>query len=270
MSSAFSLTFAHAGATSVPSSFAEAIPTSLLLSRRKIDGIAEGEGRQSNIVVGCEDGSLYFLHSKESLSNTGSSLDSAVAAHDASSDSHEIRGGLHPHGITSPRSLSPASTKSSYSPFHVTKSHAVSSVSPEQAEAPKNYVNFDEEQEKMKSLIKRKGVKDKTVLDSLMPGVEKAFAPDKCADASAVSPPNEVESVTIASTPLSPSSSVYSISRPASPTAAPRTSLPSSSETQSWTLTCHTIPPERARHSPVTCLKHLERHPAALCLHRSG
>lgn len=266
MSPTFSLSLANRGPRSIAASFADATTTCVL--HVEVDASEDQKG-QENLVVGCEDGTLYFLQSKKPPSNNGGSLEAVTRALETPPSSATRSNRRYHRGLASPRSLSPASAKS-FSPFQVTKSRVVSSVSAEQAEAPKNYVDFDEEQEKMKNMVKRKGVKDKTVVDSLMPGVEKSFSADKCADATAVSPPNETESITLASTPLSPSSSTHSLSLPSSPAALPKVLLPALADAATWKLTCHTIPCERARLSPVTGLKTLAKDALILCLHRSG
>ncbi|KAI0088571.1 hypothetical protein BDY19DRAFT_993956 [Irpex rosettiformis] len=258
MSSAFSLTFSsHA---SVASSFSEATPTNLL---QIPDGRQDGrEEQKGTLLVGCEDGSLFLLHSKTS---PGPSPPSPPAVSEVSPVSPLLSGRRKPYRAAS-RSRSPASPSSQHTPFHVTKPRVVSSVSAEQAEAPKNFVDFEDEQEKMKNMLKRKGVKEKTVMDSLMPGVEKAFGPDKCAEAGTT---KEGDATHTASTPLSPASSTYSLSRPSSVSNIPSLILPDSQKTR-WNLLCHTIPHERARLSSVTSLKAISRHPLALSLHRSG
>ena len=141
-------------------------------------------------------------------------------------------------------------------------------MSAEQAEAPKNYVDFDEEEEKMRSMVKRKGVKDKTVVDSLLPGVEKTI--ERCSDVSASQLSTGTEPRTMPSTPLSPSSSTQSLPIPSSPATVPKVSIPRPEDRTPWRLIGHTIPYERARLSTVTSLKALEGHPLLLCLHRSG
>lgn len=148
------------------------------------------------------------------------------------------------------------------------KPRAVSSVTAEQAEAPKNYVDFDDQQEKMRNMVKRKGVEDKTVMDSLMPGVEKTF--EKHAEGHTPQPSGETESITIASAPLSPASSTRSLSLSPSPAIIPATPLPGAGEASPWRLICHTVPCERARLSTIACLKAVEGRPLILSLHLCG
>lgn len=243
-------------------SLSEATPTDIIQKQISIS-VPEGEEEQrGSLFVGCEDGSLFLLHSRISPNSPRETTPPVTAT---SPLSPLLSSRTKPRRASSPRSRSPTSPRSTYSPFHVTKPRVVSSVSAAQVEAPKNFVDFDDEQEKMKNMLKRKGVKDKTVVDSLMPGVEKAFAPDKC-DAEHT---KGTDSAHIASTPLSPASSAHSLSRPSSTSNIPSLVLPSDHEA-TWHLACHTIPNERARLFSVTSLKPLEPHPFVLSLHESG
>ncbi|KAI0345585.1 hypothetical protein BDW22DRAFT_1426257 [Trametopsis cervina] len=264
MSATLSLTLSSSGTQSLLASLLDATPTALLTAKRLPD--SDGTGKDV-IVVGCEDGSMYVLHSNEAFSKGNLSIEPVTPTVPSESSSLSPLF-THRHRQSSPRSLSPSSTKTSYSPFQPTKPRVVSSVSADQAEAPKNYVDFDEEQEKMKNLLKRKGVKDRTVMNSLMPGVEKTFASDMSLDSGL--PSREGGSDTVSSTPLSPASSTHSISRPSSPTRLPHVVLSKPSEVPPWSLICHIIPPEAARLSPVVSLRVLDSHSSALCLHKSG
>lgn len=261
MSAALSLTFALPA--SLTSGFSEATPTDLIQIRIPKDGQGGEKEQKDTLLVGCEDGSLFLFHSTIS---TGSTLPSPPAITEVSPISPLLSGRQKPRRPSSPHSLSPTSPRSSHSPFHVPKPRAVSSVSTELAEAPKNYVDFDDEQEKMKNMLKRKGVKDKTVMDSLMPGVEKAVSPDKCAESGSA---KEGGVLHRASTPLSSSSSTHSLSRPSSVLNMPSVVVSDSQET-TWHLLCQTIPHRRARRSPVVSLKAVPLQPLALGLHASG
>lgn len=264
MTLAPALTFASDGVRAVASSFTEASPTCILQATRETEINSGVQVGRKSLVVGCEDGTLYFLRPR----NSNISLDLIAKALEISTVSSTSPIRRHRRGLASPRSLSPSSAKSSFSPFQVSKPRVVSSVSAEQAEAPKNYVDFDEEQEKMRNMVKRKGVKDKTVIDSLMPGVEKTL--EKCTDTPAAQPSNETDSITLASTPLSRSSSTHSLSLASSPATLPTALVPNTGESTPWRLICHTIPCERARLSAVARLRALEEYSLVLCLHRCG
>ena len=261
MSAALSLTFALPA--SLTSGFSEATPTDLIHIQVPNDGQGGGKEQKETLLIGCDDGSLFLFHS---ITPPCFISTSPPVVAEISPNSPLSPGRHKSRRASSPHSLSPTSPRSAHSPFHVPKPRAVSSVSTELAEAPKNFVDFDDEQEKMKNMLKRKGVKDKTVMDSLMPGVEKAFAPDKCAEAG---PAKGGEASHKSSTPLSPASSTHSLSRPSSVLNMPSLVVSDAQET-TWHLLCQTIPHWRARLSPVVSLKPVPRHPFALGLRGSG
>jgi hypothetical protein len=98
------------------------------------------------------------------------------------------------------------------------KSRAVSGLSKEQVEAPKNYVDFDEEQEKLKGLVNDKSHKEKGVMEGLVAQFERAPAPkmivqhppgakDHAWRPSADLPSPSIESTYLSTAPLSPTSS---------------------------------------------------------------
>ena len=150
----------------------------------------------------------------------------------------------------------------------MTKSRVISSVTAELAEAPTNYVDFEDEQEKLKSMVKNKnGVKDKTVVDSLVSGAEMTLGADTCVDQASG---GDIESKTLTSDPMSPASSIRSLSTPTSPTMVPVLSNLELAETPGWSIICHTVPCERARLSPITGLMGLDGHALALSLHECG
>ena len=132
--------------------------------------------------VGCEDGSVYIFHPKlgtktdlispaqftfelaDTLLHTQPSTPSVV--------SHL---GRNPSAFSSQSSL-----KSATNPFHLSRSRVVSGVTAEAVEAPKNYVDFEEEQEKLKDLLKRKNsTKERHHADVVLPSSEKNVPIDK-------------------------------------------------------------------------------------------
>lgn len=77
------------------------------------------------------------------------------------------------------RSTSPSGSRTNLSAMTTSKSRAVSGVSKELAEAPKNFVDFEEEQERMKDMLGDRVVRDKTVVDGLKTQLEKSPIIDK-------------------------------------------------------------------------------------------
>ena len=69
---------------------------------------------------------------------------------------------------------SQSSLKSTTNPFHLSRSRIVSGVTTEAVEAPKNYVDFEEEQEKLKGMLKQRSpVKERHFADGVLPPFEK-------------------------------------------------------------------------------------------------
>ena len=133
---------------------------------------AEGRGA----ILGCEDGSLYVfqppfrtrLHLTESVHSPPHSQRNSFVA-----DSDLLSPPLTPTHRARRHSRGSRSSSSSFAmhqaTFNVTsRSRAVSGLSKEQVEAPKNYVEFEDEPEKLKELLKGKGApRDKTGTDNL-------------------------------------------------------------------------------------------------------
>jgi WD repeat-containing protein 7 len=235
--------------------------------------------------VGCEDGSLYLFHAHRTQERAPS-VDTSSRKRDSNPLS-SATSSLSPtprhvrRGFRSPRSLSPASGRSpTFSPFQVTKSTVVSSVSAEQVEAPKNYVDFEDEQEKLKGMIKKKsGVKDWTMVDSLLPGGDKLkpHGPDKCEDNAtsgelAASDKHEWKKELRVSTSaaMSSASSVRSVSTPSTPISLPTLRIGETLRTSHWSLLSHTIPCSSGLSGPVVSLKLVTGYHVAAALFQTG
>ena len=279
-----SLTFADDPQSSIQTSFSQAAPSCILpLRNGDVAGSDGGPESLGGAIVGCEDGSLYLFHSHKPPAravsdpptrnrespNPPSSTASSVPA-----TPRHLR-----KGVRSSRSQSPTSLKSlkspSFSPFQVSKPTVVSSVSTEQVEAPKNYVDFEDEQEKLRGLVKNKGgVKDRTVVDALLPGSEKVkpLGPDKCDRSESLDtvPSPSQDLVVSASTPRSSGSSDQHPSTPSTPSIPPTFHITESSEPAHWSLISHSIPACNGSPSPVTSLKVVFGHQLAVALFQSG
>lgn len=131
-------------------------------------------------VMGCTDGTLYIFHPTpgtklDPLSPVHMNFDLLDIPRPSSSQSNLKLTTAHS------RSSSRSSAKSPTSPpFHVSKSRILSGLSVEQVEAPKNFVDFDDEPDKLKDMLKgRGGAKDKSMLEGLLPNFEKGAVLDK-------------------------------------------------------------------------------------------
>ncbi|EJF60945.1 WD40 repeat-like protein [Dichomitus squalens LYAD-421 SS1] len=222
------------------------------------------------VVVGCRDGSVYILRS------TGHS-GAVPSVKPASNSSESVLSPTSARrflglGRPTSRSASPSSTKSSLSPFQVTRSRIVSAVSNEQAEAPKNYVDFDDEQEKLRGMLKGKGHRDRHLSTSRTRS-DRDAVPEKATQSSQTpgSSLRKEDTRSYLASALSPTSSTQSLllSGPPSPTLVPAPSPEPGSPTPLG-LRCHTFPPQAGPGRLVTSLKLHDRGRYITCLNAAG
>lgn len=113
------------------------------------------------LVVGCEDGSLYVFHHR-SLSTPNDPIEPSSLQVTQSPRTKSTRNSRY----VSP-SASPSASSFQSVPFLMSSpSRVVSGVSMEQVEAPKNYVDFDDEPDKLKDMLKGKIHSPKAPSDS--------------------------------------------------------------------------------------------------------
>ncbi|KAI5123100.1 hypothetical protein M0805_001456 [Coniferiporia weirii] len=110
-------------------------------------------------VVGCMDGSLYIF--RPDLSKPTKKKSTGKRRFSADGNPNHLPYRRAPH-LSLPRSsnASPSASKTSLHAISSSKSRAISGLSKEQVEAPKNFVDFEDEQEKMKGMIADRGVRD--------------------------------------------------------------------------------------------------------------
>ena len=221
------------------------------------------------VALGCRDGSVFVLRSN---GQSGAAPSITIPSEPVSSPIGTRR--YLSLGRPASRSASPSSTKSSsVSPFRVTRSRIVSAVSNEQVEAPKNYVDFDEEQERLKGMLKGKGYSDRRPSAS-RPRPEKDHPILEKASQSASNIGSSLrkdDTMSYLSSALSPTASSLSLSLsgPPSPTLVPALSPEPSSPT-SLTLRCHIFPPNSGPGRAVSSLKPHESGRYISCLNTSG
>ena len=237
-------------------------PASSLLSDSKADS-APTQG----VAVGCRDGSVFILRT------TGQS-GAAPSTQPASNSSESVLSPTSARrflglGRPTSRSASPSSTKSSLSPFQVTRSRIVSAVSNEQAEAPKNYVDFDDEQEKLRGMLKGKGHRDRHSSTSRT-RPDKDAVPEKATQTPGSSLLKD-DTRSYLTSALSPTSSTLSLSLsgPPSPILAPAPS-PEPGVPASLSLRCHIFPPQAGPGRAVTSLKLHDGGRYVTCLNAAG
>ncbi|PCH40400.1 WD40 repeat-like protein [Wolfiporia cocos MD-104 SS10] len=154
-------------------------------------------------------------------------------------------------------------------PAFVTRSRVVSSVSAEQVEAPKNYVDYEQEPDKLKGFLKGKPIKESRnsfsgVLSS-GPTSDAGNEPEP----DRPSPATSVSRVRVSSlTP--PSRSSASSPSPLSPVTASNSQIGESTGSTSLLLTCHVLPPRRGSAHPVAALKSYDQGRSLICLQETG
>lgn len=125
------------------------------------------------VVVGSSDGGLFVFQPAvniDSNNKAAKSLDRRPTSGEGPLIISKRSAHLsNPHS----RSTSPSGSRTNLSAMTTSKSRAVSGVSKELAEAPKNFVDFEEEQERMKDMLGDRVVRDKTVVDGLKSQLEK-------------------------------------------------------------------------------------------------
>lgn len=134
------------------------------------------------VLVGCEDGSLYLFHPKLGVkTDLISPFRFNFEPTDTPFHTRPTTPSATSHlGRNSSAFSSQSSLKSTTNPFHLSRSRVVSGITTEAVEAPKNYVDFEEEPERLKGLLKHKGpVKERHLMDAVLPSFEKNISLEK-------------------------------------------------------------------------------------------
>jgi WD repeat-containing protein 7 len=214
------------------------------------------------VVLGCEDGTLYLLrqshHHTPALINVEKPLLSRP-----------------PSPATVPlsnRSRSrPRTPTTSLAPFSFTsRARVVSGISGEQAQAPKNFVDFEEEPEKLKELLKG-GVRDSASTERAPLSYERAASTERQPGhyKGRSSPSGSVRRSrvrSLLSATQSPALSITSLPSPASPSALPSPFRPS----YHLSLESHIIPARSGSGNAVVGLHVLVNGRHVVCLQSQG
>ncbi|KAF9071142.1 hypothetical protein BDP27DRAFT_554563 [Rhodocollybia butyracea] len=226
-------------------------PTSTMLaswgSSRMEDNTAAGS------IVGLEDGSVLILRRSEIFEKRAAKSLLPPPSPATLSQTSSI--------TTASGSTSPSG--SHISPFTVSsRSRIVSSVTTEQVEAPKNYVDFDDEPEKLKDMLKGKGPRDveshrekSAPVDPKPPALPESSSFRRR--------PKEPLKFMLSAT-ASPSLTALSISTPPSP------NTPTQTKISKLDLVCHVIPPRIGQRNRVTGLELLHGDELSALLSESG
>jgi WD repeat-containing protein 7 len=227
-------------------------------------GLASSSGQQlgssdslEGVALGCKDGTLYLLRQNRHGSSALISIENPLLSRAPSRTAVRF-----PH-----RSHSrPRTPTSSLAPFPLaSRARVVSAISDEQAQAPKNRVDFDEGPEKLKDMLKG-GVKDSSSTDRRRLSLDQTASTERqpvqskgLASASGPAPRGEGKSVL--STTNSPAPSIASVP-----------STPSSPFCPSYQLSLefHIFPPRSVPENAVIGLHALVNSRHLICLRSQG
>lgn len=217
------------------------------------------------VVLGCEDGTLYLLRQgRYTLPPIG--IEKPPLSRSSSPASARLSGRSRSRPRTPTSSLAPFSLAS--------RARVVSGISDEQAQAPKNYVDFDEEPEKLKELL-RGGVRDSASGDRLPLSLDRIAAAAAAAEKQTTlskglsSPSGSVrrnEARSLLSATHSPALSVTTLPSP------PSLSSPSSPSRLPYhlSLRCHIFPQRSGTGNAIVGLRTLANGRHFVCLQTQG
>jgi len=132
--------------------FLKGKPTSIKTWTRTID---RQDQSHEGVVVGCEDGTLYVFHKRISTSLSDVVEPSVCQSLPLmATTKHQISRSASPSTSAAPLFVPP-------------RARVVSGISTERVEAPKNYVDFEDEADKLKDLLKGKNPSTKTLSDTV-------------------------------------------------------------------------------------------------------
>lgn len=240
--------------------------------------------KPGGVALGCEDGSIYLFLPKYSWDLVDRKPCPNLSPVQATTST---RSSKHPHPATPTQVLrapSPAPsnghshrvTTALHGPFLPSKSKIQAEVSKEQVEAPKNYVDYDDEPAKLKSLLKGKGpVKEIGVIDSIIPKFERNIHLDRQSARKSMHLTLDKEeaksflSAGDSSPPWTPRSLSPVLGAPPS-SAAPSPIRATADPSDSLRLIAHIFPPRFGQGRKVTGLESLERGSLVVSLQECG
>jgi WD repeat-containing protein 7 len=214
------------------------------------------------VVLGCEDGTLYLLRQGHHHTPALISIDKPLLSRSPSPT---------PVPLSSRSRSRPRTPTTSLAPFSLTsRARVVSGISDEQAQAPKNYVDLDEEPEKLKELL-RGGIRDSFSTDRPPLSFDRAASTEKLPGSSKglSSPSGSVRRggvKSLLSATQSPALSNASLPSPTSPCALPSPSRP----TYQLSLECHIFPTRSGLGNAVVGLHILITGRHLVCLQSQG
>jgi hypothetical protein len=138
--------------------------------QNEVDDVDNGS-QTKGVVMGCNDSSFYIFHGTPSPAMPIISRDQASELNEESPTSQPTS---PPHSPLLPRQLSRLVSPLLLSTFQFApRSRVVSGLSTECVETPKNFVDFDDEADKLNDLSKGRTARDKSTASLLPPSSDK-------------------------------------------------------------------------------------------------
>ncbi|KZT12183.1 WD40 repeat-like protein [Laetiporus sulphureus 93-53] len=218
--------------------------------------------RARRLAVGCEDGTLYLFRTPSNAACRRRA--SAAVSPDLTDSSRSASPRFLSLSAAHSRSASPSSNRPITNPFQLTRSRVIASVSAEQVEAPKTYVDFDDEPEKLKGMLKGKSMKEKAFNVLLSPGTERNNLSDK-EKASSTSGKRRLRALSPATSGRSRASSVTPPN-----TSAAAEEPDDCAETSILSLSCHVFPPSSGSAGAVAAINTYDNGRFIILLSRTG
>jgi hypothetical protein len=232
------------------------------------------------VALGCENGSIYLFLPKSSrdlVDRNSVPKVSPVRATTTVRHSRSATPTLVLRGPSPAPSNGPSSrvTTALQVPFLPSKSKIQAEVSKEQVEAPKNYVDYDDEPAKLKGLLKGKGpIKERGVIDSIIPKFDRSIHLDRQSTGKSINLTLDREEAKsfLSASDSSPSWTPRSLSPVVgSPSSAiPNVVRTTNDPSDSLRLVAHIFPPRFGQGRSVTGLEALERGSLMVSLQECG
>ncbi|EGN97892.1 hypothetical protein SERLA73DRAFT_55174 [Serpula lacrymans var. lacrymans S7.3] len=243
------------------------------------------DSRTKGAAIGGEHGSIYIFHPPPvTPSHTRTStpsiqlVDPAGISRPTSPASHSRRPSRS--GLPASRSASPSSLYFNQTFLNISpRARIVSGVSKEQVEAPKNYVDYEDEPDKLKGMLKSRSLRDRTIADTLLPSFDKGVVIEKSLPQSASSPPSipsgsflkrKDEAKSLLSAMNSPTISSKSMSSPPSPHVLIPSPLEPTLPSHNLSLKCHVFPPHCGPGHAISDMWMFEESNLLLALQETG
>jgi hypothetical protein len=213
------------------------------------DSSSDAGSEVEGVLIGSYDGTLYvFNQSRLTAATTVQRSHSQPSR--PTSPLRLSRDSRAPSRSSTPSITSPP-------PFNVTpRSRIVSGVTAERVEAPKNYVDFDDEPDKLKEMLKGRNPRDKlTVSDS---DQNRSILTEKPPPPSLLGPPHVgLKRKSIPKSLLSPAHSPSSTAKSFSSSSSPRDPV-FPGTVHDLSLWCHIVPPRSGFGRAVTSIQFLD------------